>query len=74
MKKISMIVSAVLVMAAFASCKKDHTCTCSITANGQTLTQTVPMTKTTKKDAKSICNQAEAGYKASGATASCSLK
>ena len=69
-----MFVSAVIVLAAFASCKKDHTCDCTITGGGQTQTQTIPMPNTTSKDAKSLCKQAEVTYTGPGSSASCKLK
>ena len=76
MKKIIMVAVAAIGMTLFASCKKDHTCTCSVTMAGMTqeVSQTLP--KTSKSEAKKACDS----YKATtamagvGATVECSLK
>jgi len=67
MKKITILAVAVLAIS-FASCKKDRTCTCTVTPvssteNGVTqpigsaYTETTKITKTTKKGA--ACNSGE---------------
>jgi hypothetical protein len=52
MKKVLMFAVAGLFVAGLASCKKDHTCTC--TAGGSSSTTTFPDTK--KKDAQDACD------------------
>ncbi len=67
MKKLFFIASITLVVG-LTSCKKDYTCTCVVL--GQTLV--LPIQNSTKSDAQSSCDAAEATYAASG-VASCTL-
>jgi hypothetical protein len=54
MKKVLFI--AVVAVASLASCKKDHTCTCTVTAPGYTGTPNVTTyTKTSKSAARAHC-------------------
>jgi hypothetical protein len=61
MKKITTIISAAafLTVLAFSSCKKDHTCECTITdSSGILPTQTTSGTVNgTKKDAEEACEK-----------------
>jgi len=68
MKKLAPIVALTLMAAAFASCKKDYTCTCKNSTGG---TFTYPFNKAKKKDAKAACDTWDNLYKSSGG--SCSL-
>lgn len=62
MKKIATIATLALFAVAFTSCKKDYTCTCKVTVNGQVVTEvTNDLGKQTKKDAEAACED----YKAS---------
>lgn len=55
MKKV-LLFTAVLAGMSFASCKKDHTCTCTTTANGVAGTPSVTtFTKSTKSSARANC-------------------
>jgi hypothetical protein len=66
MKKVMFALTAIAAMS-FASCEKDHTCTCT---NVQVVgTVTIPMPDTKKSDAEDACDAAEATY--TGST--CSL-
>lgn len=66
MKK-SLFIAAVACLT-LASCKKDYTCTCTVTENGQTDTYTYQMKDVKKKDAKSACNTLGAIWIADGGT------
>ncbi|MBS1773877.1 MAG: hypothetical protein JST82_13540 [Bacteroidetes bacterium] len=68
MKKIAPIV-ALAVIAAFASCKKDYTCTCKDSAGKETAKYTYPKVK--KKDAQAACDVWNNAVKSSGG--SCSI-
>ncbi len=69
MKKIIAIAAmAVLVL---SSCKKDYTCECTTTGNGQTATASSTV-KATKKDAKEACESGSSS--ASGYTTTCAIK
>lgn len=74
MKKITLVAVAAIGMTLFASCKKDHTCTCKVTMGSSTqdVTQTFP--KTSKSSAKTACESYETTIAVAGATAECSLK
>jgi len=45
----------IAVISAFVSCKKDRTCTCSITESGTTIKQTITFHKISDKKAKLDC-------------------
>jgi hypothetical protein len=70
MKKVITIAAAALILASFASCKKDYTCTCKGT-NLTTITYTLG--KLTKKDATDVCDTWNTTVKIGDATASCEL-
>lgn len=71
MKKV--IAFAAVAMIALASCKKDYTCDCEITMNGETTDMSIPIKDAKKKDAQDACDAAETTY-ANGGSASCELK
>jgi hypothetical protein len=72
-KNLSVAVVALFASALLFSCKKDYTCTCTVTPTGGTATKlTVDFKKVKKKDAEDGCKKAEDTYKLTGA-ASCSL-
>ncbi len=73
MKKIAPIVMVAFIGAlSLTSCKKEYTCSCSYTVNGQTTTSEVKSgTKLSKKDAKAWCT---AYTNAAWTGLSCSLK
>jgi len=73
MKK-SIFVFAGVAMLALASCKKDYTCECTVTANGISIPYTAEFKDAKKKDAKEACDALQTTYSAGGATASCTLK
>ncbi|MBI1268483.1 MAG: hypothetical protein GC193_13740 [Cryomorphaceae bacterium] len=52
MKKVLMFAVAGLFVAGLASCKKDHTCTCTISGN----TSTTTFSDSKKKDAQDACD------------------
>ncbi len=57
MKKIILFAAIALVGSTFTSCKKDYTCTCTVSATGMATTKyTYPLTNTTKSDATSACS------------------
>ena len=75
MKKVLFI--AIVAVASLASCKKDHTCTCTTTYPGQTGTVTPDVTnypKSTKKAARANCLSSTATYSGVVVTTTCSLK
>lgn len=74
MKKITLVAVAAIGMTLFASCKKDHTCTCKVTMGGSTQEVSYTMPKTSKSDAKKACDTYQSTATMAGATASCSLK
>ena len=60
MKKITLLAVAALAIS-FASCRKDHTCTCTETITSGSTTDTFVTTskaKSTKKDGKAWCEDA----------------
>lgn len=76
MKKMIPVAAVAVFALMFTSCKKDYKCNCTITvtSSGVVSSESLPIQKSTKKDAKSACNAAEATWTVAGATtASCSL-
>ncbi len=74
MKKMPPIAAVAALAMMFASCKKDYTCTCTITTPGATAeTIALPVLKTTKSKAKDVCNAAQTTYTTAGSTASCKI-
>lgn len=69
MKKI--IAIAALSVFVLASCKKDYTCECTTTGNGQTATASSTV-NATKKDAKEACEGGSTS--ANGYTTTCAIK
>ncbi|MCW3123861.1 MAG: hypothetical protein JWQ38_3353 [Flavipsychrobacter sp.] len=62
----------------FTSCKKDYTCTCTVTTGGTTTVAHTYLTgKVKKNDAKKYCDEVQASVPASaiptGTTYNCSL-
>ncbi|MGN6478344.1 MAG: hypothetical protein ACTHKV_14065 [Flavipsychrobacter sp.] len=57
MKKIAPLAAALLLTFAFTSCKKDYTCTCTVSAGGITSTATPATIHDTKKKAKDACEK-----------------
>ena len=58
MKKVTLFAVVAMAALSFTSCKKDHTCTCTVaqTYSGTTYTTiSVAKAKSTKKDAKAWC-------------------
>ena len=74
MKKTSTLILGLAFILALGvtSCKKDYTCVCTFTA--PTPSVTLPINKSTKKDAQNTCSSAETTYKAADPGASCSLQ
>ena len=66
MKKVLLI--AAVAGLSMVSCKKDYTCTCTVTDNGQTTTYTYQLKDVKKKDAKASCNNAGAAWISIGGT------
>jgi hypothetical protein len=58
----------------FASCKKDYTCTCTVTSGGSTTSGKTTIHES-KKDAEEACNAGDASYSSAGVTitTSCEL-
>jgi hypothetical protein len=74
MKKLFPLMVFALAATMFTSCKKDYSCTCTVTVGGVSTQQPAATIKdATKKDAKSKCSDLEKGYTSLGATASCSI-
>ena len=69
MKKI--IAIAALSVFVLASCKKDYTCECTTTGNGQTATASSTV-NATKNDAKEACEGGSTS--GSGYTTTCAIK
>lgn len=75
MKKVLFI--SIVAVASLASCKKDHTCTCTQTYTGQTGTVTPDVTtypKSTKKAARANCLSYTATWGTTLVTNTCTLK
>lgn len=70
MKKIAPIALVALMAVAFTSCKKDYTCKCTATVNGQVFAtgSTTKSIKDTKKKAKDACNQGDSESTSGGIT------
>jgi hypothetical protein len=51
----------------FASCKKDYTCTCTVTSGGST-TKGSTTIHDSKKDAEEACDAGDASYTSAGVT------
>ena len=69
----------VLALAAVAvfdlsSCKKDYTCSCTITTDGISTPFNAEYKGVKKKDAEESCDLAQTTYSQGGATATCELK
>ncbi len=64
------IILCLIIMYAFASCKKDYTCSC--TASGTSNQAT--LSHKTKKEATKDCTTIENTYKQADPSAVCSLK
>lgn len=64
MKKVIFI--AIVAVASLASCKKDHTCTC--TTAGSSTPEIITYTKAKKSDARSQCLSYTQTYAGGGAT------
>ena len=79
MKKLTILAVAALAIS-FASCKKDRTCTCTITpTSGITATETTVMYKVKKHDARQNCiggqtTVASGGVTSTGDKYDCKLK
>ena len=69
MKKLFPVLAFAMIMT-FASCKKDHTCTCTYSSGDPDIYQ-LPDTK--KGDAEDACDQLEIGAKILDPSASCSI-
>lgn len=79
MKKVILV--AAVAMLALASCKKDHTCTCTATSTGGafgdfSITADTVYTDMKKGDAKDLCvaQNASATFDGSTTTIECELK
>ncbi len=72
-KNFSIAAVALFASALLFSCKKDYTCTCTITTGGTSTTQTIPLDKSSKKDAEDNCKKAQTTYTTSVSTASCKI-
>ncbi len=57
MKKIAPLAAALLLTFAFTSCKKDYTCTCTVTTGGISATGVSGTIHDTKKKAKDACEK-----------------
>ena len=53
MKTVTMILALTVIAISLGSCKKTRTCTCVDSDDGYT--ETIPIVKSTKKDAKTYC-------------------
>jgi len=75
MKKIAPLAAALLLTFAFTSCKKNYTCTCTVTSNGVSATGTSSSFKDTKKNAKAACEKNNSTQTVNGVTitTSCSI-
>lgn len=80
MKK-GIIIIAALGLFAAVSCKKDHTCSCTITSSGSlfgdfTITADTVYTDMKKSDAATACDTGDASYSdgSSTTTSECELK
>ncbi|RYD78847.1 MAG: hypothetical protein EOP53_10535 [Sphingobacteriales bacterium] len=70
MKKVLFVASmAVFVGLSFGSCKKDYTCTCTVSTGNQV----VPINDAKKKDATDACDALQVTYKLVDPAASCKL-
>lgn len=73
MKKIVTIAAVALLGAiVLPSCKKDYTCSCTVTGMGITTTAEGKTGKMSKKDAKAECDKGD--YSANGITSECEIK
>jgi hypothetical protein len=76
MKKI-LLFAAVISAFSFASCKKDHTCTCVTTGNypgATSSTDVTTYTKSKKADARANCLSTSTVYMGYTTTQTCTLK
>lgn len=75
MKKVLFV--AIVAVASLASCKKDHTCSCTTSYTGQTGTPTpqeTTYTKSTKAQARANCLSSTSTYGTVVSTTTCTLK
>jgi hypothetical protein len=68
--KMKKLILVVMVLFAFASCKKDRVCVCT----SGTLQVADPTTYQTKKKAKDDCNALEESYRNKGSDVTCELE
>ncbi|GAA4462103.1 hypothetical protein GCM10023093_08010 [Nemorincola caseinilytica] len=73
MKKLFPLMVVAVAASMFTSCKKDYTCTCTITTGSTTVTQPYALGKQSKSDAKDACDKMSATYTTALSTASCKL-
>lgn len=71
MKKLFPVVAVALIATMFTSCKKEYTCTCTVTVGGMSTSSSASLGKLTKKDAEAACTARSTSV--SGVTATCSL-
>ncbi|MFH1321878.1 MAG: hypothetical protein ABII90_14660 [Bacteroidota bacterium] len=69
MKKVLAIIAIVAFAASFSACKKDYTCSCTVSG----LTITAEFLKVKKADAEDSCSSLETTYKIADPNASCSI-
>jgi hypothetical protein len=75
MKK-GLIIVAALGLLAVVSCKKDHTCACTVSADGLSITVDTTFADMKKKDAVAECDKGDATLTVGGDTwtTECELK
>jgi len=75
MKKMIPVAAMAVFALMFTSCKKDYTCSCTVTVTGQSTTTPVSatFTKTTKSDAQSNCDKMKTTYTTAATTADCHI-
>ncbi len=75
MKKTLLTLAAGAFLLSFASCKKDYTCTCTISSGGQNFgTSTISIENSSKGDAKDKCPESTTVTSAGvSATQTCDL-
>lgn len=73
MKKTLLTLAAGVAMLSFASCKKDYTCTCQVTAGGVKTTPAFPINDAKRGDAHDACDAAETTYRIADPNAECEI-
>jgi hypothetical protein len=73
MKKVFIAITALFLVASVSSCKKNWTCSCTVSIGGVSTPYSYPIDNATKSTATSACNSYVTTVSAYGGNATCTL-